>query len=377
VVQDEPALGRKLTSAPTVAAVERLARSDRRHAATVDQWDSDPWSLNTPGGVVDLRTGEVRRATPTDYFTKTTSCAPGGEISECPMWMAFLDRVTNYDVYLQGFLQRVAGYCLTGWTREDALFFFYGTGRNGKSTFLNTLAAIWHDYARSAPSEMFLVSKGERHPTDLAMLRGARLVIASELEDGKRWAEARIKSLTGGDPITARFMRQDFFEFTPHFKLVIAGNHKPSLRAVDEAIRARFHLVPFNVVIPEEQRDKNLLEKLRVEWPAILRWAIEGCLAWQREGLKPPAAVQEATMDYMAAEDTLGRWVDQRCIQGNNCQTSSSALFADYRQWAQENNEWVPSQKVFSTNLEQRGFSRDHNRKGSFFMGIALLTDTV
>ena len=170
----------------------------------------------------------------------------------CPRWQRFLDQVTAGDQDLQRFLRRIAGYGLTGSTREHALFFFYGTGANGKGTFLNTLTAILGDYAKVAGMDTFTESHTDRHPTELAMLRGARIVAAQETEEGRRWAESRIKALTGGDPITARFMRQDFFTYTPQFKLLIAGNHKPGLRNIDEAIRRRFHLLPFTVRIPPE-----------------------------------------------------------------------------------------------------------------------------
>ena len=225
--------------------------------------------------------------------------------SACPRWRRFLDEVTAGDVELQAFLARVAGYGLTGSTREHALFFLYGTGANGKGTFLNTLTGILGDYAQIAGMDTFTESQTDRHPAELAVLRGARVVAAQETDEGRRWAESRIKALTGGDPITARFMRQDFFTYTPQFKLMIAGNHKPGLRNIDEAIRRRFHLLPFTVRIPPEQRDLQLFEALRQEWPAILGWAVRGCLEWQAEGLNPPAAVIEATAEYFDDEDVL------------------------------------------------------------------------
>ena len=289
-----------LASAKTVAAVERLALADRRIAATVDQWDADPWLLNTPHGVVDLTTGRPRPHIPEDYFTKITKVSPRGD---CPRFLAFLTRITGGDVELVAYIQRVLGYALTGLTREHALFFGYGTGANGKSVLLSTVAGLLGDYHKTAPIETFTASHTDRHPTDLASLRGARLVTATETEEGRRWAESRIKQLTGGDTVAARFMRQDFFEYRPAFKLIIAGNHKPLLRSVDEAIRRRFHLIPFAVTIPPEERDAVLAEKLKAEWPGILAWLIEGCLEWQTEGLRPPQAVLEATEAYLSAED--------------------------------------------------------------------------
>jgi putative DNA primase/helicase len=366
---NKPKVSALIASAKTVAAVERLSKADRRHAATVDLWDADPWLLNTPGGVVDLRTGKMRPHQPTDYMTKITAVAPSGE---CPLWRKFLAQTTDGNEELQKFLQRVAGYSLTGITREHALFFGYGTGANGKGTFLNALTGILDGYAAIAPMETFTASQTDRHPADLAMLRGARLVTAQETEEGRRWAESKIKALTGGDPITARFMRQDFFTFTPSFKLFIAGNHKPGLRGVDEAIRRRFHLVPFTVTVPLAARDPELAEKLKAEWPGILAWAINGCLEWQRIGLSPPPVVRRATEEYLAAEDALANWIADRCHTGRYGVTSASDLFDDWRKWALSAGEDPGSQKRFSQALEARGYNKCRTKSGVQFDGLAL-----
>src|SRR6266404_6097244 len=316
-----------LASAKTVAAVERLAKSDRKLAATMDQWDCDPMILNTPDGVVDLVTGKIREHRADDYLTRMTAVGPGGK---CPTWLQFLKRVTADDSELQSFLQRVAGYALSGLTREHALFFLFGLGANGKSVFLNTLLGILDEYHRTAAIETFTASNVDRHPTDLAGLRGARLVTAIETEEGRRWAESRIKSLTGGDKIAARFMRQDYFEFTPQFKLVIAGNHKPGLRSVDEAIRRRFNLIPFTVHIPPAERDETLTERLKQEWPGILSWMIDGCLEWQERGLCPPAVVTTATAEYLESEDAMTSWMDEKCERSAHSKTSSTELFVSW-----------------------------------------------
>jgi P4 family phage/plasmid primase-like protien len=358
----------------TVASVERLARADRRHAAVIEQWDSDAWLLNTPSGVVDLRNGAIRPARREDYATKITAAAPGGE---CPLWKSFLSRITGGDEELQRFLQKMIGYALTGVTREHALFFLYGLGANGKSVFVNTLSGLMGDYARTAPIEAFIDSKNERHPTDLAGLQGARLVTATETEDGRRWAESKIKALTGGDKIAARFMRGDFFEFTPQFKLVVAGNHKPGLRTVDEAMRRRFNLVPFTVTIPPGERDLQLAEKLRKEWGGILQWAIDGCLAWQAQGLRAPKAVSDATEDYLAAEDALARWMEDRTEKRDGAWASATALFSDWKTWAESNREYAGSQKRFSENLAARGFAQVRTKAARGFGGVRLQTSPV
>lgn len=362
-------IGRAIASAKTVAAVASLARSDRRIATDHRDWDSDPWHL--AGAVsISLETGATRPPAPEDLCTKIAGAAPlpGG----CPLWLAFLDRVMAGDVELQRYLQRVAGYCLTGSTREHVMFFLYGTGANGKSVFTGTLRAIWGDYAVVAPMETFIETQNDRHPTELAMMRGARLVVAQETERGRRWAESKIKQLTGGDPISARFMRQDFFEYTPQFKLMIAGNHKPGLRGVDEAIRRRMHLIPFTVTIPAAERDKHLAERLQAEWGGILRWAIDGCLEWQRIGLAPPQAVLDATRRYLHDEDAHGQWIDERCAIDPIYSASSSALYQDWKSWSEANGERPGSQRRFSQVLEARGFERRRERTGAMFFGIAL-----
>jgi putative DNA primase/helicase len=362
-------LASAITSAKTVGAVERLAKADRRHAADHEMWDADPWLLNTPAGVVDLRTGELRDHSATDYMTKITAAAPEGD---CPLWWRFLDRITNGDSELQRFLQRIAGYCLTGSTKAHAMFFGFGTGANGKGTLINTLSAIMGEYATTATMESFTVSRGERHPTDLAMLRGARFVTAQETEEGRGWAESRIKALTGGDPISARFMRQDFFTFVPTFKLFIMGNHKPALRNVDEAIRRRMHLIPFVVKIDAAERDQDLPEKLKPEWPGILNWAIDGCLEWLSRGLAPPDAVLTATEDYLEAEDTLATWIGEQCRTGVYGFTETKLLFANWRQWANEAGEEVGSRRRFSQALEGRGYRRRKSGGQRVFEGIVL-----
>ena len=349
----KPKAAAAIAAAKTVASVERLAKSDRRIAAAVDQWDMDPQILNTPAGVVDLRSGELRAARPDDYITKITSVVPDKNCP-IPVWSAFLHRTTGGSEPLTAFLKRMVGYSLTGSTREHALFFVYGTGANGKSTFLNAVTGCVGGYHRTAPIETFTASAAERHPTDLAGLRGARIVTAVETEEGRRWAESKIKSLTGGDVIAARFMRQDFFEFVPTFKLVIAGNHKPGLRSVDEAIRRRFHLIPFTVTIPPAERDLDLSSKLQAEAAGILAWAIEGCLEWQQHGLVPPAEVQDATAAYLEAEDALAAWIEDSGEPDREAWCSSTALFRSWKTWADRAGEYAGSLKKFSQRLEDR-----------------------
>jgi putative DNA primase/helicase len=354
-----------VASAKTVAAVERLAKADRRLAATIAQWDAHDWIFNAGNTTFDLRTGIGRAPDPLDYITKRTacSCAPAG--TPHPLWSKFLARVTNHDAALQGFLRRYCGYCCTGFTTEHAFVFAHGTGANGKSTFINTVRGVLGDYATIADMSTFIASNVERHPTDLAKLRGARLVVAQETQKGRRWDETKIKALTGGDKITARFMRQDFFDYVPAFKLWVSGNHKPRLGSVDEAMRRRLLLVPFTVQIPLAERDKNLADKLKPEWPAILRWMIDGCLEWQRIGLAPPTAVLDATKEYFDEQDTLQQWLDE-CTEdgGDRAFTRTADLFASWKRWAEDNNLKPGSAQALATGLTDKGFEKGRNNRG-------------
>ena len=367
----KPERAKAIANAKTRAAVVSLAGEDRRLAATIDQWDADPWLLNTPEGVIDLRSGEMRPHAVTDYMTKTTAVAPDASC-QIPLWSKFLDRVTDRDKRLQAYLARMCGYSLTGVTTEHAMFFLHGDGANGKGVFMNTIAHIAGDYHRTAPIETFTATNNEQHPTELAMLRGARMVTATETEDGRRWAESRIKTLTGGDRIAARFMRQDFFEYTPQFKLVISGNHKPGLRSVDEAIRRRVNLLPFTVTIPKPDRDKELTNKLRAEAPGILAWMIAGCLEWQETGLAPPEVVIEATNAYLEDEDTIKQWVDDVCIVGKDQWASTDDLFGSWQDWAERHGEYVIPSRRFVQRLEALGFERHRPNQMRGFRGLGL-----
>jgi putative DNA primase/helicase len=294
IAEARPSMAKKaaeLRDDRTIYAIDKLATSNAELVTTSDRWDRDPMLLGGPQ-TVDLRSGEAREPRPLDFILKRTACAPAPEETTAPLWSRFLGDVTNGDTALQAYMQRMAGYWLTGSVSEHCFFFFYGTGANGKSTFINTIRQIMKDYATTIGSEVLMWSK----------LRGIRLAVASEIERGKVWAESKIKSLTGGDEIQARFMRQDFFTFTPQFKLAVIGNYKPSLRAVDEAIRRRLHLIRFTVTIPPHRRDKSLEAKLQAEAPSILRWMLDGCLEWQRQGLAPPDIVKAATVDTSRAK---------------------------------------------------------------------------
>ena len=366
----------RLMRAGTAAAVERYAQSDRAHAVISEVWDADPFLLGTPDGTVDLRTGVLRPARREDHITRLTKVGPDPAPS-LGTWLGFLDDATKSDQELIRFLQQIAGYCLTGDTREHALFFIYGPGGNGKSVFLNTINGILAEYAETAVMDAFTASAHDKHSTDIAMLRGARMVSVSETEEGRAWAETRIKQLTGGDKVTARFMRQDNFTFTPTFKLVIVGNHKPVLHNVDDAAKRRFNIIPFTTKPPKP--DKQLEQKLRAEWPAILAWMIEGCLDWQRNGLIRPEVVSQATAEYFEDQDTFGQWLDECCETGSHLFETTTRLFQAWKAFAERHGDKPGSAKAFSANLTKRGFVADQQRvkgnKSRLYKGLSLRFD--
>lgn len=355
------AMATAVTSARAIQAVLNIARTHPSQSSSPAQFDQESWILNTPGGVVDLRTGDMRPASPRDYCSKVTRVAPGGE---CPTWMRFLHDATAGDVDLQSYLQRVVGYCLTGSTEEQALFFFYGTGQNGKGTFLNFIQWMVGDYTRVADMATFIESKSDRHTTELAELQGARMVTSQETDEGKRWAESRIKSMTGSDPITARFMRQDNFTYIPQFKLMIAGNHKPGIKSIDPAIRRRINLIPFTVTIPASKRDNNLMAKLRAEAGGIMAWAVQGCLDWQRIGLTPPDRVVKATDEYFASQDTIGQWIEDECVDEGNTRVLLHVAYRSYQKYAQRQGAYIMEMKRWLDNMELKGY-RAEKRPGS------------
>jgi putative DNA primase/helicase len=340
-----------------ISAVEKIARGDDRLKVTSDDWDQDPWLVGTPGGTLELRTGLLRGARAADGITKLMKVAPLPGLAT-PAWDRFLVETFEGDLELIRFNQQWFGYNLTGDVSEHALWFGYGSGGNGKGVLLNTIGAIMGDYAQPAPMETFTAKSFDSHPTELAMLRGARMVTASETEEGRAWAESRIKHLTGGDPVTARFMHKDFFTYSPQFKLSLIGNHKPRLKNVDGAIRRRFRLVPFLNNVPLERQDRQLQEKLKAEWPGIAQWLVEGCLDWQRHGLVIPAAVRQATEGYFEDQDVMGQWLADECEANRNATTASAVLFLSWHRFATAAGHPPGARNAFTMELGRRGFER-------------------
>lgn len=352
-----------------IRAMVVLAQSEPGIAVVPGVFDADPWLLNCLNGTLDLRNGTLRPHRREDLITRVVPVdyRPNAKY---PRWLRFLNRVTGGDSHLQAFLKRAVGYSLTGSTREQVVFFLYGTGQNGKSKFLEVLRLLLGEYAVNTPTKTLVVRSPSEATNDLARLHGARLVTAVEWEEGQRLAESLIKQMTGEDSLTARFLHQEYFDFVPSFKLFLATNHKPTLRGGDLAIRRRVRLVPFSVTIPEAERDKEIVDKLRLELPGVLCWAIEGCLEWQQDGLGEPDAVQEATRDYLDEMDLIGRFLTEDCIREAGIRTPSAVFYKNFTAWSEQNGEKAMSQTAFGLRLKERGLESRKIRGVNHWLGI-------
>jgi putative DNA primase/helicase len=360
---------------PRIEAMISLARSEPRIAVTPEELDADPWALNVENGTVDTRTGELREHYREDLVTKLAPVQYDPD-AVAPTWESFLERVLPNEE-LRGFVQRAAGYSATGDTSEQCLFIHHGPGANGKSTYQETISAALGDYAMKTPTETLLAKHSSGIPNDIARLKGARCVSASETEEGRRLAESRVKDLTGSDTISARFMRSEFFDFKPTHKLHLSTNHKPEIRGTDLAIWRRIRLVPWTVIIPKGEQDRKLADKLKAELPGVLAWIVRGCLEWQRRGLEPPDEVRRATGRYRAEMDVLAAFIDEECIVSESATATAKALYSAYREWAEENGEKPESQRRFGGRLKERGFDSGRitsgPRKGAVeWYGIGL-----
>jgi putative DNA primase/helicase len=356
-----------------IRAMISLAKSEPSIAVAADQLDADTWLLNCLNGTIDLRTGELRPHQRDDLCTKQVPVEYDPDAS-CPRWNDFLAEIMGYKLLLASFLHRAVGYALTGDTSEQVLFLLYGTGANGKSSFLETIKAVLGDYARQADPATFLARKHDSVRNDVARLAGARFVSAIEAEEGKYLSEALVKSVTGGDTVAARFLYSEFFEFRPQFKIFLAANHKPLIRGTDNAIWRRVRLVPFTVTIPSDQQDKHLLEKLRAELPGVLAWAVRGCLVWQKHGLEEPKEVQAATESYRDEMDLLGGFLSECCIQGPAAWATAKDLYQAHALWCSANGEHQMGQRRFGINLAERGFQSCKGTHGvRIWRGIGLV----
>ncbi len=359
-----------------IDAMIALARSEPGIAVRPEDFDGSPWLLNVENGTLDLRTGALRPHDPADLITKLAPVEYRPD-ADCPTFERFLERILP-DPEVRSYLQRWAGYCLTGSVREQRLPVWHGSGANGKSTLVGCLLGILGDYGKQTAPDLLVLKQHDEHPTALADLFGARLAASVEVSEGRRLAEALVKQMTGGDRLKARYMRADFFEWTPTHKLVLVANHRPVITGADEAIWRRIDLVPFIVTIPEAERDPDLPDKLKAEYPGILRWAVEGCLAWRQNGLGRPEAVRAASEQYRAEMDTLGAFLSDCCVLGPRYTVAVSELYSAYEQWCTANSEKTVSKRTFTQRLRDRGIGDRKGAKGvRLYQGIALRDEWV
>jgi putative DNA primase/helicase len=340
-------------------------------SADHEAFDADPWKINCRSGIIDLRSGRLEDHDPAKRMRKLAS-VEFDATAECPIFLGFLDRIFAGDRELIGFIQRAVGYSLTGRTDEQCLFVLVGNGANGKSTLIRVLHELLGDYAQQTPTNSLMSMKAEGVGNDIARLEGARFVAASEAEAGQKLAEAKIKAITGGDRLTARFLYGEFFEFSPQFKLWLATNRLPEVRGTDNGIWRRLCVIPFDVTIPEAERDGSLLDKLRAELPGILNWAIAGCFEWQKTGLLPPESVTNAGKAYRADMDQVMQFVEDRCVLERGVEATTASLFDAYGQWCGANGERALTKREFGLRLKNLGLEEARTGKARKRRGVRL-----
>jgi len=365
---------RRSESENRIKAMVNVAQSESGVPIRLTDFDADPMLFNVQNGTIDLRKGELRKHRREDLISKI-SPVTFDALASAPHWGSFIKRITKDSEGLGEYLARTVGYSLTGETSEHALFLLYGTGANGKSTFLEALRYVMGDYAATADFGAFLISKAQGIRNDIARLKGARFVTATESEAGKRMAESLVKQLTGGDQVSARFLYGEFFEFQPAFKLFLGTNHRPKVIGSDEGIWRRIRLIPFAITIPPSERDRNLTAKLKSEAQGILNWAIAGLRDWFDGGLKDPDEVLVATKEYRQREDAIAHFLESCCTLQSDARAGSEALYKQYCNWANTNNEYLLNSRDFSKTLEEKDFVKKHTSQGTTWFGIEVNAD--
>ena len=337
-----------------------------------EEFDRNKYLFNVANGIVDLKKGKLQ---PHDRELSITKIAnvDYDEKAKCPEWMNFLDQIFQGDKELIEYMQRLIGYSLTGEITEQIMVFLIGGGSNGKSTFINIIKDLMGEYGKQAKSDTFIKKKETGANNDIARLVGARFVSAIESEDGEVLSEAFVKQITGGEPVLARFLRQEYFEYIPEFKVFFTTNHKPVIKGTDEGIWRRIKLIPFNLQLPKHKRDLKLSEKLSLEMPGVLNWAIEGCMKWQKMGLNEPRKVSKATGDYKEEMDIIGPFLYERCHIDAEQKISAKELYEVYSNWCYQNGEFALKNRAFYRVLETQGFKKERGAGNKYFVhGVTL-----
>jgi len=352
-------------------AMIRTAQYIQELNITAEDLDVNPWLLNVRNGTVDVFTGEFREHRQEDLITKLAN-VDYDPAADCPLWKKFISEIMNFNPELIKFLQTAAGWSLSGDISEQSMFILYGTGANGKSTFLNTVMYLMGDYATSTFTETFMRKSGDGNTNDVARLRGARFVATTEIEEGRRLSEPLIKKITGNDQMTARFLYGEFFNFTPTFKIFMATNHKPVIKGTDHGIWRRIKLIPFLTKITEDKQDKHLEYKLREEASGILNWLLEGAAVWRKERLQMPNIILSATDEYRAEMDVIGNFIDERCILKKEVKINIRVLYKAYSEWCDENNEHAISERFFTLRFKEMGYRQCRSATEKFWAGVGL-----
>lgn len=366
-------LAQDTASASKLRAMISLAAPEL--PVSIEDLDPNEWFLNCPNGTLDLRTGDlmehqrhlnITKLCPTPYLPNAAA----------PRWEQFVSEIF-VDNDLIAFVQRLMGYCLTGDVSEQKLPIFYGSGANGKSTFLNAfLDVVGSDYCMQAMPDLLMEKKGESHPTEKASLFGKRFVSCVETENSRRLAESTVKMLTGGEKIMARRMREDFWEFSPTHKLILCTNHKPVVTGNDHGIWRRLLLVPFTERFEGKKIDSQLNKKLDNEREGILAWLVRGCLAWQENGLGSPAAVQDATKSYRSSEDIVGRFIEERCEESRSSSVRFKELYRAFESWCDDSGDFCIPKRKFGNWLVDNGYER-FRANGTCYRGLILQDEAV
>lgn len=373
--RDLAAWAMRSESASRLEALVKLARTEPELATTLDAFDQDQWLLNCLNGTLDLRTMRQREHRREDLITRLIAIDYDPE-AQCPLWETFLDQVMGGNTELQSHLQRAIGATLVGENRDQVFYVLYGTGQNGKSTFQTTLGTMLGEYAMHADSRTILVRQGDSPRGDIARLKGARIVTIAELGTGRNLDEGVVKQLTGGDKVTVRHLYQEEFEYLPQFTIFLATNQKPVIRGTDVGIWRRIQMIPFQVSIPNGERDEQLPAKLKQEMPGILAWAVRGCREWQEKGLQPPDEVLQATARYRNEMDVVGQYFDERVVSRTGARTKAADLYTDYQSWCRDNGEEALARRKFIEQMEQRGVVRQQREAHNWYwQDIALVSE--
>ena len=384
-IYDEMAKTSDLRERIEIEKFGKLSESTRRRESFVkaaqyikelnvspEHFDGNPWLLNVKNGTLDILSREFREHRQNEMITKIANVDYTPH-ADCPLWKQFIREIMDFNAELIEFLHTAVGWALTGNTQEQTMFILYGSGANGKSTFLNTIMRLLGDYAIATPTETFMKKSADQNTNDIARLRGTRFVTTTESEQGRRLSEPLIKKITGNDQITARFLYGEYFNFTPTFKIFMATNHKPVIKGTDHGIWRRIKLIPFTTRIPEEKQDKGLEEKLKNETSGILNWLFEGTALWLKKGLKPPDVVLNATNEYRGEMDVMGNFLKEKCIQKKEISIRIRELYKAYADWCDDNNEHAVNERFFTMRLKEMGFEQSRTAEARYWLGLGLL----